>query len=109
MQFSSVKIFYMVNFECNFFVHLIGIIKPFAYITKLLFLTKTLKLMARAMFEYTKTVLNKVSFDATLFCKEVQKALQRLLPYEIEELKIFIQSLILQNPELNQCLIYLKP
>ncbi|WP_242093166.1 hypothetical protein [Aestuariivivens sediminicola] len=65
--------------------------------------------MARAMLEYTKTVLHKVSFDVTLFCKEVQKALTRLLPYEIEELKKFIQSLIQQNPELNQCLIYLKP
>ena len=65
--------------------------------------------MARAMFEYTKTILSKVSFDANLFCKEVQKAVKRLLPYEIEELRIFIQSLILQNPELNQCLIYLKP
>ena len=65
--------------------------------------------MARAMFEYTKTVLKKVSFDANLFCKEVQKAVKRLLPYEIEELRIFIQSLIQQNPELNQCLIYLKP
>ncbi|WP_347925139.1 hypothetical protein [Pontimicrobium sp. SW4] len=64
--------------------------------------------MARAMFEYTKTVLNKVSFDATLFCRELEKALQRLLPYEIEELKIFINSLIQQNPELNKCLIYLK-
>lgn len=65
--------------------------------------------MARAMLEYTKTVLNKVSFDVTLFCREVQKALTRLLPYEIEELKLFIQSLVQQNPELNQCLIYLKP
>lgn len=64
--------------------------------------------MARAMYEYTKTVLNKVSFDVTLFCKEVKKALQRLLPYEIEELKLFIFNLIRQNPELNQCLIYLK-
>ena len=64
--------------------------------------------MARAMFEYTKTVLNKVSFDVNLFCKEVQKALQRLLPYEIEELKIYIKSLITENPDLNQCLIYLK-
>lgn len=64
--------------------------------------------MARAMFEYTKTVLNKVSFDVTLFCKEVKKALQRLLPYEIEELKVFIFTLIRQNPELNQCLIYLN-
>lgn len=64
--------------------------------------------MARAMFEYTKVVLNKVSFDSTLFCKEVQKAVKRLLPYELEELKIYIQHLILKNPELDQCLIYLK-
>ena len=64
--------------------------------------------MARAMFEYTKTVLKKVSFDVTLFCKEVKKAVERLLPYEIEELRVFIHSLIKQNPELNQCLIYLK-
>ncbi len=61
------------------------------------------------MLEYTKTVLEKVSFDATLFCKEVQKAVQRLLPYEIEELKLYILSLVQQNPELNQCMIYLKP
>ena len=65
--------------------------------------------MARAMLEYTKTVLSKVSFDVSLFCREVQKALERLLPYEIEELKVYIDSLIKQNPELNQCLIYLKP
>ena len=64
--------------------------------------------MARAMFEYTKTVLRKVSFDVHLFCKEVQKAVKRLLPYEIEELRIFIQSLIKQNPDLQKSLIYLK-
>lgn len=64
--------------------------------------------MARAMFDYTKTVLERVSFDANLFCKEVQKALERLLPYEVEELKIWIKSFTLQNPELNECLIYLK-
>lgn len=64
--------------------------------------------MARAMLEYTKTVLNKVSFDTTLFCREVQKAVQRLLPYELEELKEYILSLIKQNPELDKCLIYLK-
>ena len=57
------------------------------------------------MFEYTKTVLQKVSFDANLFCKEVKKAMQRLLPYEIEELKVFVDSLIIQNPDLKQCLI----
>ena len=65
--------------------------------------------MARAMFEYTKTVLHKVSFDVTLFCREVKKALERLLPYEVEELKVYIVTLVRQNPELNQCLIYLNP
>ncbi|WP_310992067.1 hypothetical protein [Aequorivita marina] len=64
--------------------------------------------MARAMFDYTKAVLAKVSFDVNLFCKELQKALTRLLPYEVEELKVWIDSLLKQNPQLNQCLIYLK-
>jgi hypothetical protein len=57
--------------------------------------------MARAMFDYTKAVLSKVSFDVNLFCKELKKALTRLLPYEIEELKIWIDSLLKQNPQLN--------
>jgi len=82
--------------------------KTIAYTTNLLLTLNPIKKMARAMFEYTKTVLKKVSFDTNLFCKELQKALQRLLPYEIEELKIYIKSLILQNPELDQCLILLK-
>ena len=64
--------------------------------------------MARAMFDYTKTVLERVSFDVNLFCKELEKALDRLLPYEIEELKIWIKSYTLQKPDLNKCLIYLK-
>jgi hypothetical protein len=64
--------------------------------------------MARAMFDYTKAVLTKVSFDVNLFCKELKKALTRLLPHEIEELKIWVNGLIQKNPELNQCLIYLK-
>ncbi len=65
--------------------------------------------MARAMFDYTKSVLSKVSFDVNLFCKELQKAYSRLLPYEIEELKIWVDSLVSKNPQLNQCLIYLNP
>ena len=43
--------------------------------------------MAKAMLEYTKTVLQKVSFDSMLFCKELEKAISRLLPIEVEELK----------------------
>lgn len=61
------------------------------------------------MYDYTKAVLSKVSFDANLFCKELKKALTRLLPYEVEELRIWVNSLIQQNPQLNQCLIYLNP
>ncbi len=63
--------------------------------------------MARAMFDYTKAVLSKVSFDVNLFCKELRKALTRLLPYEIEELKIWVHGLLEQKPQLNQCLVLL--
>lgn len=64
--------------------------------------------MARAMLEYTKTVLQKVSFDARLFAKEVKKAVARLLPEEIEELKIWLQRFIYDKPELQKSLIFLK-
>ena len=64
--------------------------------------------MARAMFEYTKTILEKVSFDVVLFCKEVEKAITRLLPHEIEELKLFILSLTKDKPDLGKSLAYLK-
>ena len=60
--------------------------------------------MARAMFEYTKTVLKKVSFSADLFCKELNKAMDRLLPYEIEELRIWLQQFTANKPELYSCL-----
>lgn len=63
--------------------------------------------MARAMFEFTKMVLKKVSFDTNLFCTEVKKAMERLLPYEIEELKVFIESLMKINPDLRRCSVYL--
>jgi len=64
--------------------------------------------MARAMFEYTKTVLKKVSFNTELFCKELEKAITRLLPYEIEELKIWIRTIIHEKPELGVCYVLLK-
>lgn len=64
--------------------------------------------MAKSMLEYYKVVLQKVSFDTRLFCKEVEKAVSRLLPYEVEELKDWLQQFLTDKPELNQCLIYLK-
>lgn len=60
--------------------------------------------MARAMYEYTKTVLQKVSFNADLFCKELDKALKRLLPYEIDELTIWLKQFTANKPDLYVCL-----
>ena len=51
--------------------------------------------MARAMYEYSKTVLRKVSFNSDLFYKELEKALQRLLPHEINELRKKCNKLII--------------
>ncbi|WP_445748321.1 hypothetical protein [Polaribacter sp.] len=64
--------------------------------------------MARAMFEYTKTVLQKVSFNSELFCKELEKALQRLLPYEINELTIWLKQFTANKPELFVCMTLVK-
>ena len=50
--------------------------------------------MARAMLDYTKSILKKVSFDPHLSPIEVKKAMQRLMHYEKEELKLFIRRLI---------------
>jgi hypothetical protein len=60
--------------------------------------------MARAMFEYSKTVLKKVSFSSDLFCKELDKALKRLLPHEISELTIWLRQFTSNKPELHSYL-----
>ncbi len=60
--------------------------------------------MARAMFEYSKTVLKKVSFSSDLFCKELEKALKRLLPHEISELSIWLRQFTRNKPELHSYL-----
>ncbi|MCH2035134.1 MAG: hypothetical protein MK202_16615 [Tenacibaculum sp.] len=64
--------------------------------------------MPRAMFEYTKTVLKKVSFNAELFCKELEKAVNRLLPYEVEELVIWLKQYTANKPELHMCMAVVK-
>ena len=58
--------------------------------------------MARAMFDYTKTILEKVSFDVQLFSREFHKASERLLPYEIAELEIWVETLIKRKPQLRE-------
>jgi hypothetical protein len=64
--------------------------------------------MARAMFEYTKTILKKVSFSSDLFCKELEKALSRLLPYEVKELTIWLKVFTSNKPELYTCMHLIK-
>ena len=63
--------------------------------------------MARAMLEYTKTVLQKVSFDARLFSRELKKAIERLLPNELVELKKWLGQFVTDKPELQPALVYL--
>ena len=43
-------------------------------------------LMATSMLEYSKMILENVSFDAALFRKELMKAVQRLIEPEQEAL-----------------------
>lgn len=58
--------------------------------------------MSRAVYEYTKTVLEKVSFNEELFRNELIKATKKLLPYELKELEIWLSSFILNKPELQE-------
>ena len=64
--------------------------------------------MARAIYDYTKTILKKVSFDIDLFTKELKKAIKRLLPFEIEELRIWLLEYTANKPELYVSLAILK-
>jgi len=63
--------------------------------------------MKKTMFSYTKNVLERVSFDPLLFCKEVRKALKVLLPYEIEQLKDWLMQYTQEKPELQHCQLLL--
>ena len=64
--------------------------------------------MKVSMFAFTKNVLESVSFDPKLFCKELEKALKMLLPYEIEQLTDWLLNYTKLKPELKQCLVYIK-
>ncbi len=61
------------------------------------------------MFDYTKSVLERVSFDPLLFCKELEKAVRALLPYEMELLREWLLDFIIEKPELKQCLVIVTP
>jgi len=63
--------------------------------------------MSRMIYDYTKMVLERVSFDPELFEKELKKALRSLLPYEIEHLKKWLLFFTDEKPELKKCLIHI--
>lgn len=60
--------------------------------------------MSRMIYDYTKSVLERVSFDPALFIKELKKALRNLLPYEMEQLKKWLHYYTEKKPELKPCL-----
>jgi hypothetical protein len=60
--------------------------------------------MSRMIYDYTKEVLERVSFDPGLFIKELRKAVRNLLPYEIEHLKKWLLFFTNEKPELIKCL-----
>lgn len=60
------------------------------------------------MFDYTKSILERVSFDPMLFCKELEKAIKTLLPYEMEQLQEWLMNFTHEKPELKVCLLLVK-
>ena len=64
--------------------------------------------MRRQILVYTKSILERVSFDVVLFCKELEKATRVLLPFELDELREWLLSFTEEKPELRQCIIYIE-
>ena len=64
--------------------------------------------MPRMIYDYTKSVLERVSFDPLLFVKELRKALKVLLPYELEMLTKWLDYFTVLKPELKACLAIMQ-
>lgn len=63
--------------------------------------------MTRPIYNFTKYILTNVSFDTTLFQKELKKALDYLLPYEIELLIEWLYNYTKNKPELKEIVVKL--
>ena len=57
--------------------------------------------MPRNVYGYTIKILNKVSFNADLFNKELEKASKKLLPHEFKELMIWVKLYVQNKPNLQ--------
>ncbi len=64
--------------------------------------------MAREMYSYTLQILEKVSFDVDLFVNELQKATDRLLPHELNELQVWLNKFVFINPHLEQARLVIE-
>ena len=60
--------------------------------------------MPRMIYDYTKSILERVSPDPALFAKELKKATKVLLPYEVEQLRNWLLYFTEQRQELKPCL-----
>ncbi|WP_010253287.1 hypothetical protein [Myroides injenensis] len=58
----------------------------------------------RLMFDFARTVLENVSFDPKLFYKELQKAINQLLPYDVDQLAKWVNGYVQGKPELQESL-----
>lgn len=63
--------------------------------------------MPQSMLLYTKSILERVSFNQKLFCKELEKAVKNLLPYEIDQLRNWLLDYTKDRPELKYCMVYI--
>jgi hypothetical protein len=61
-----------------------------------------------AQLEYVKLILAKVSFDRSLFEKELRKAVSVLLPHEVDDLRDWCYQKFgrLHSSVLNQCFLH---
>ena len=57
--------------------------------------------MPRFVYGYTIKILRKVSFNAELFKKEIEKASKKLLPHEFNELMIWVKLYVQNKPNLQ--------
>lgn len=62
----------------------------------------------KAVLNYTKEILEKVSFSVELFTREVKKAFRTLSKEDSQELLIFIRKMVVQKPQLKVCLEEIK-
>lgn len=56
------------------------------------------------IYDYTKSVLERSSFDQVLFRRELKKAVKVLLPYEMEQLTRWLAYYTNEKPDLKSCL-----